>query len=367
MKEKTKQLIENNQKMQEEVDRKKQIREREQTSRLIVFNVPNYITEKKLAEHFQTKGNITDCKIMRKGNKSRKFAFIGYRDEKEAKIARDFFNNTFIDTSQITVEFAKTHDDPNLPRGWSKYTKGTLAYERLHKDEPKERKAPISKVEAEERKEVENKKKKFKEFVAVMMAKGKKSKTQSWNDSFVDFVPTDVTKSRRERKKEEKMQKELKDKELQETKAQEEQSSKVVQTKKVIQTESGATIVEKEIHKKSSKLGKNKSKQVHIKFGNTVDIGEALENVDLQDQTAPPEPQPAAKEENEDEGEEIDENRLYIMNLPFAITETELRGYLGKYGEIEDVSIPLRKGGIGMGFAFVRFTEPESAVNAYAN
>jgi RNA recognition motif-containing protein len=52
------------------------------SSRLIVFGIPKYFTEKNLAEHFREKGKITDCRIMRKHDKSRKFAFIGFENEK---------------------------------------------------------------------------------------------------------------------------------------------------------------------------------------------------------------------------------------------------------------------------------------------
>lgn len=243
-----------------------------------------------------------------------------------------------------------------------------MAYDRLHGEEPKQRKKPQSQIEAEERREVDNKKKKFQEFVAVMMAKGKKSKTQSWNESFNDFVPTDITKSRRERKKEERLRKEQKDQELQEKKALEEADAKPVTTKEVIKTENGVTIVQKEINKKSTKLGSQRSKQVHIKFDENADIDAALEKIE---EHIPAENDAemadADKEKQEEEDEEIDENRLYIMNLPFKIAEEELRTYFGRYGEIDEISIPLRKGGIGTGFAFVRFMEPEAAVNAYAN
>lgn len=33
------------------------------------------------------------------------------------------------------------------------------------------------------------------------------------------------------------------------------------------------------------------------------------------------------------------------MNLPFTITHEELRELFEKYGEVEDIEIPLRKGG----------------------
>lgn len=242
-----------------------------------------------------------------------------------------------------------------------------MAYERLHGVEQRERKKPLSQIEAEERREVENKKKKFKEFLSVMMAQGKKVKDQGWNESFNDFVPTDHTKSRRERKKEDKERREQKERERQEKLAEEDETADPVKMQKVVQDGTGMTIVEKEINRKSTKLGRSKAKQVHIKFGEKTDIDTALEKVEEEVEEEQPEEQPVKEDENEGEGDEIDENRLYVMNLPFTITENEVRDYFGQYGEIDEISIPLRRGGIGTGFCFVRYMEPEAAINAFAN
>jgi RNA recognition motif-containing protein len=62
----------------------------------------------------------------------------------------------------------------------------------------------------------------------------------------------------------------------------------------------------------------------------------------------------------------IDEQRLYVMNLPFTITHDELRELFGKYGDIQNIEIPVRRGGQGTGFAFVRFETIEAAISAYA-
>lgn len=55
------------------------------------------------------------------------------------------------------------------------------------------------------------------------------------------------------------------------------------------------------------------------------------------------------------------------MNLPFTISHEDLRETFEKYGEIEEVEVPLRKGGTGFGFAFIRFTTEEAAVTAFAS
>ncbi|KAJ7333896.1 putative RNA-binding protein 19 [Desmophyllum pertusum] len=71
--------------------------------------------------------------------KFRRFGFIGYKTEDQAKAALHHFNSSFIDTSKITVDFAKNLGDESLPRAWSKYSEGSSANERFKKG--KERKA----------------------------------------------------------------------------------------------------------------------------------------------------------------------------------------------------------------------------------
>ena len=81
-------------------------------SRLIVKNVPVYITPVRLKEHFLQVdgpgGTITDVKIAHKQDgTSRRFAFIGYKTEQEAAKARDWFDRTYLDTSRIMVDIVE--------------------------------------------------------------------------------------------------------------------------------------------------------------------------------------------------------------------------------------------------------------------
>lgn len=72
------------------------------------------------------------------------------------------------------------------------------------------------------------------------------------------------------------------------------------------------------------------------------------------------------KVEATQEPDVIDEQRLYVMNLPFTITHDELRDLFSRFGEIEDTEVPLRRGGTGFGFAFIRFATIEGAIGAFA-
>ena len=77
-------------------------------SRLIVKNIPAYVTPAKLREHFeQTKGpggTLTDVKVSSKPDgTSRRFGFIGYKSDTEALAAQRWFDRTFIDSTRISV------------------------------------------------------------------------------------------------------------------------------------------------------------------------------------------------------------------------------------------------------------------------
>ena len=79
------------------------------SSRLIVKNIPKHITEEKLAAHFSSEGGeVTDAKIIFRNGKSRRFAYVGFKSEKAAIKARDHFNSSYIDTSKVDVDFARS-------------------------------------------------------------------------------------------------------------------------------------------------------------------------------------------------------------------------------------------------------------------
>lgn len=77
-------------------------------SRLIVKNLPPSITSERLRKHFEQKGappgTITDIKIAHKPDgTSRRFAFVGFKTDKEAAAVRDWFDHTFIESARISV------------------------------------------------------------------------------------------------------------------------------------------------------------------------------------------------------------------------------------------------------------------------
>ena len=80
-------------------------------SRLIVKNLPGYVTPERLKEHFSQKngpgGLLTDVKVALKSDgTSRRFGFVGFKDEQDALRAQQWYDRTFIGTTRINVAVA---------------------------------------------------------------------------------------------------------------------------------------------------------------------------------------------------------------------------------------------------------------------
>lgn len=163
-------------------------------SRLIVKNLPNGIKEDRFRDLFAAFGTLTDCTLKyTKDGKFRKFGFIGYGSEEEAKAALSHFNKSFIDTSRVSVELCKSFGDPLKAKAWSKYSK---------KEAKESAKNNDAKQSSNDKKTSEKKKNAtldelekdsgFQEFLSVHQ---NRSKTATWtNDTKVEVV--DKTKSR---------------------------------------------------------------------------------------------------------------------------------------------------------------------------
>lgn len=66
------------------------------------------ISEEKIRQHFGDGFVITDCSLKyTRSGQFRQFAFIGFQSDEDAQAALDKFDKTFINTSRISIEFAK--------------------------------------------------------------------------------------------------------------------------------------------------------------------------------------------------------------------------------------------------------------------
>ena len=109
---------------------------------------------------------------MTKNNRSRRFGFVGFKTEEQARAALNYFNTTYLHTSKLDIDFAKTQDDDTLPRPWSKYSQGSSAFDRMN---PRQKKLASKRAEVAQ---IEAKKNRFREFLQLSTGAQK----QSWKD-----------------------------------------------------------------------------------------------------------------------------------------------------------------------------------------
>jgi RNA recognition motif-containing protein len=57
------------------------------------------------------------------------------------------------------------------------------------------------------------------------------------------------------------------------------------------------------------------------------------------------------------------------MNLSYQVSHEELQELFGKFGDIDNIEIPFRKGGNGvtLGIAYINFKDTEGAISSYAS
>lgn len=121
-------------------------------SRVIVKNLPKNIKENRLKDLFAKHGEVTQVKLLPK----RRFAYIGFLRDRDARDAIEYMNDTFIDTSKIEVASALAYGDAALPRPWSKYSSGSSANSARQK-EKEAHQSEFAKQKEAKRKEEEQK------------------------------------------------------------------------------------------------------------------------------------------------------------------------------------------------------------------
>lgn len=188
------------------------------SSRLIIKNLPTYLTSDQLKEHILTAPtsstkvniatNLTDLNLVKsKDGTSRRFAFLGFSNHQVANAVKDYFDKTYIHTSRISVDFAKEVGDDELKQRKERFRE----IARAGKDGEKEREEKVVQVQREERgKKIKQEKKQQKEKGKEIDGKGKeKEKGVSFDDFLSIMAPGNMR-----RKKEDEKIRELNEKDL---------------------------------------------------------------------------------------------------------------------------------------------------------
>lgn len=384
-------------------------------SRICVKNLPKYVAEDRLREHFSQKGEITDAKLMRtKEGKSRQFAFIGFRTEQEAEEALKFFNNSYLDTCRITCEIARKVGDPDIPRPWSRYSlkKEDKSTEVEKKDRGTKNSSHVGSKGEKSKKGSENDDPQLQEFLQVMQPR---VKSKMWANDTLGVPPLDhngknsdkQTQSMREGRDEAvQMQADLDESDEREDELSDSQMDTKPNNLAHDEVISDMDYFKSRVKKKWSdsesddvsesgddsesdddsesgddnddnidsfnkKSVESQDVQQVCQHGqhNTIKNDVAQEKVDDEDHS------------EESDGERMDSGnpllsskdgkdvletgRLFVRNLPYTATEDELEELFSKFGNVSQVHLVVNKDTKrSKGIAYVLFTLPESAVRA---
>lgn len=376
-------------------------------SRLIIKNLPLQISEDDIKTLFSKKGNITDVKLLFKNGKFRRFAFVGYEKEGDAVAACNFFNNTFIKQSKISVEHFQDYKSAQKPVSWSERNKqhreknkavlqDNVRHDKKDLKKTKRNKQGNSNVSLKDQLLEQYKgDPKFREFLKVF-EKGASEDVLDTSENTGKETVDDKTTSVEEQGEKEEKEKKLANKkdvsdldylkslmktnpdssgEVEGTKSIKEKKSKdlhtvVIRSKEMckFKQNKNRTFNKKSLKTflkplkfRSLRIPKNIGFVAYVGFRTEKEMRQALmkdrsfldgarvhitkyeKPGKVDDQSCSTAPWSAAEERVKNAEPVAETGMIFVRNLWYSVTEDDLRDVFQKYGEISDISLPICK------------------------
>ncbi|CCD22631.1 RNA-binding ribosome biosynthesis protein MRD1 NDAI_0A04750 [Naumovozyma dairenensis CBS 421] len=386
-------------------------------SRIIVKGLPTFLTDDNLKTHFNKrlstthKGKsdnlITDVKVLRDRNgESRRFAFIGYRNEEDAFDAVNYFNGSYINTAKIEVSMAKSFADPRVPQPMKE--KKREAYKRFREKEEKllgeENDKKLRKKNDVKEKHISidaeiQKNKQLQEFIETMKPS---NKVPSWEKATTDdFDSASVRDADKEGDDDDempgnsllaqalalnnksdtvKLQENESDDDYADFNAKNDDNEDVEETEPMMSLDQVEPTEgdDKELAKdeKVSDLDWLKQRSVRIREGES-EAAKPSRSTEQKPIEQEEKEKDAVTEEITEQEHEINEEekiiekinntgRLFLRNILYSSTEEDFRKLFSPFGELEEVHIALdTRTGQSKGFAYILFKDPKDALQAY--
>ncbi|KAJ3693957.1 hypothetical protein LUZ60_009437 [Juncus effusus] len=348
-------------------------------SRLCVKNLPKYVNEDRLREFFSQKGEVTDAKIMRTSDgKSRQFAFVGFRTEKEGEEALRYFNNTYMDTCKITCEVARKVGDLTIPQPWSRHSvKKEITPSKKETISPSKNKSKSKKgTEPSKSDGQDSSDPKLQEFLHVMQPR---AKSKIWENDIAG-ISEQETETKEKKKKSVKKKKKSETSVEEITESQLEREDDRVEKKKdesVTDTDYFKSRVKKdwsdsesgsesEPESESESGSESESESKSESDGSKSDL-ESESELETEQKESEETKTAGSDEENPNDEKKLalDTGRLFVRNLAYTTMEDELRELFEKYGDVSQVHIVVdRDTKRSKGIGYVLFASPESALRA---
>ncbi|VDM66610.1 unnamed protein product [Strongylus vulgaris] len=338
------------------------------TTRLIVKSLPANCTEASLRSFYKKYGTLSDCTLKyTKEGKFRKFAFIGFDSEENAKRALQETDLSFMGSSRLHVEECKPFGDANKPRAWSQYAKDSSAFKRKHEKElhnASENEGNV-KSESPKKKKIDPEYREFLEAQGVKDNEQAKVTTQApvlGSDELVKLLLEGITGDTKLSLLFTGLPSSIKQKNLKEW-----LSPVRIKAMKIVTNDTSAAAfvtfnrppdVRRVLQRNQEYIGGYRLTITKVKPEE-----ETTENFEQEEQ-------PVISRENEEariREEILETGRLFVRNLPFTTKEEDLHFFFKKFGEIAEVQVIVdKKTGQCKGFAIIDFVFPESAVAAYS-
>ncbi|SMN18165.1 similar to Saccharomyces cerevisiae YPR112C MRD1 Essential conserved protein that is part of the 90S preribosome [Maudiozyma saulgeensis] len=388
-------------------------------SRIIVKGLPIYLNDDQLREHFtkrlvkthqtsQINGLITDAKVVRDRNgQSRRFAFLGFKDDQDARDAVEYFNGSYINTAKLEVAIAKSFADPTVPQAMKE--KKREAYKRMRQREQELLLASEAesghngkKARIEKHADIDSEIKKNKQLQEFIETMKPSSQVTSWEQSTTNN--DDDTKEQNgnvvgnsllaqalaikdnnndsDDNDDNKEQQNNSDEEYDAFNAEkedEEEDEPMMKLDQVVTEDKETVGADGELARDDavSDLDWLKQRRVRIRDGESEPVRPS-QNKTTSDENATEEihDSDAVKEEEEEEEkksaeetamEKIKESgRLFLRNILYSATEQDFKELFEPFGEMNEVHVALdTRTGQSKGFAYIQFKDPEDAIRAY--
>lgn len=338
-------------------------------SRICVKNLSKNTNEKNLKEVFSAKGEVTDVRIVRsKSGKTRQFAFIGFRSPSQAQEALQYFNNSFIDNSRVSIEPAKKIGDVSLDQIKSRFTKAKLLKDLRQKEKLNSLRLPVqvtdeTKNTTARTEAVDQSKKDFLEamknrrqsdFWSNDEAKGSSEAAMVGQNGDVDNADEDHAVIGEDEDGEEEDVNDFRG--PQASLAQAATISDLDYLKSKVKTSLSDSEDEDDEEEEEEGEDEKRDEEVLLAAGTRASL------VDNEKPKISPEQE--VKEEAEEEADVDDTGRLFVRNLPFSCSEEELRELFAPFGPVSELHLPLDAERKGKGFGFIQFMIPEHAATA---
>ncbi|KAH7155454.1 hypothetical protein B0J13DRAFT_226669 [Dactylonectria estremocensis] len=377
------------------------------SSRIFVKGLPPNITEADFRKHFSAKGReITDVKLI----PQRRIGYVGYKTPDDATKAVKYFNKSYIRMSKIAVETAKPISDPALTRGHNPphSNSGVAGNASRGWDQPAENESTSNK---RKRDEPDTSDPKLREFLQVMK-RGREGAMDDMGDAnYTGALPTVPAAAVPEEESDDEYEQIPAPKQKQRRiDPSEKPQASVSQPAQLMDIDAPSSNQEpasdpaaefseaKQADLEQKGFGETDDDWLRSRTNRLLDLVDPddLERVILPDNTTVTTPAPAqtkvgdvdntvlpsppssddvvvgqVSEEasdptSDDPLEAIRRtSRLFVRNLSYSTTETDLRESFEKFGTLQEVHLPVNSSGTSKGFALILFEDPSQAVEAF--